>query len=142
MRILISACLLGLPCRYDGGSVPCPAALRLTEQGHELVPVCPEQLGGLPTPRTPSERVGDRVPDRDGADHTAEYLRGAEQAKRVFELLRCDCAVLKARSPMCGKGQIYDGTFSGTLTEGSGVLAELLLKNGFPVLTEDEIGQL
>lgn len=142
MRILISACLLGTPCRYDGGSVLCPAALKLAEQGHELVPVCPEQLGGLPTPRTPSERVGDRVMGKDGADHTAEYARGAEQAKRLFELLRCDCAVLKARSPMCGKGRIYDGAFSGTLTEGNGVLAELLLKNGFSVLTEDETDQL
>ena len=104
-----------------------------------LKTVCPEQLGGMTTPRAPSERVGDRVMTRDGLDRTAEYARGAEQAMRLFELLRCDCAVLKARSPMCGKDTIYDGTFTGTLIPGHGVLAELLLKNGFPVLTEDEL---
>ena len=142
MRILVSACLLGLCCRYDGGSKPCPAAMALREKGHELIPVCPEQLGGLPTPRTASERIGDRIMSVDGLDRTTPYRMGAEQAAKVFELLSCDCALLKARSPMCGKSQIYDGTFSGKLTEGHGVLAELLLKNGAKVYSENEIEKL
>ena len=139
MRILISACLLGLCCRYDGKSKAKPQVLALRERGHELIPVCPEQLGGLPTPRTASERTGDRVMSVDGLDRTAAYRLGADQAALAYDLLSCDCAVLKARSPMCGKGQIYDGTFSGKLTPGHGVLAELLLKNGVAVYTEEEI---
>lgn len=138
MRILISACLLGLCCRFDGKSKTCEAILALREKGHELIPVCPEQLGGLPTPRTASERVGEKVMSIDGLDRTAAYALGARQAARVYDLLSCDCAILKARSPMCGKGQIYDGTFSGKLTAGHGVLTELLLKNGVPVYTEDD----
>ena len=141
MRILISACLLGLSCRYDGGSKPCAAALPLAER-HELVPVCPEELGGLPTPRLPCERTGERVLRRDGADCTAAYEAGARQAERLFDLLGCGCAVLKARSPMCGRGRIYDGSFSGTLTDGDGVLAALLARRGVPVYTEEEIGRL
>ncbi len=142
MRILVSACLLGLCCRYDGKSKACVPVLALRDRGHELIPVCPEQLGGLPTPRTASERTGDRVMSVDGLDRTAAYALGAEQAAKLYELLRCDCAILKARSPMCGKGRIYDGTFSGKLRPGQGVLAELLLKNGVPVYNEDEIAMI
>lgn len=141
MRILISACLLGLRCRYDGGSKPCPAAMALSRR-HELVPVCPEQLGGLPTPRPPCERCGDRVVSCEGKERTAAYVSGARQAEQLFDLLRCDCAVLKARSPMCGKGQIYDGAFSGTLRAGDGVLAERLRARGIPVFTEEELRNL
>lgn len=142
MRILVSACLLGLCCRYDGKSKACAPVIALREKGHELIPVCPEQLGGLPTPRTASERMGDRVKSVDGLDRTAAYDLGAEQAAKIYALLGCDCAILKARSPMCGKEQIYDGTFTGTLKPGQGVLAELLLKNGVPVYTEDEVAAI
>ena len=138
MRILISACLLGVCCRYDGKSKACAAALALQNQ-HELVPVCPEQLGGLPTPRPPCEHIGNSVVSNEGADRTGEYSRGANEAARLCEILKCDCAVLKARSPMCGKGAIYNGTFSGTLTEGNGCLARLLQERGVPVYTEEEI---
>ena len=138
MRIMISACLLGLCCRYDGGSKPCAAAIKLVD-AHELVPVCPEQLGGLPTPRTPCEHVGDRVISRAGEDRTAEYSLGARQAEALYNLLQCDCAVLKARSPMCGCGAVYDGTFSGTLTAGDGVFAERLRRRGVRVYTEDDL---
>ena len=138
MRILISACLLGLCCRYDGGSKPCGEALALSEK-YELIPVCPEQLGGLPTPRPPCERVGDRVMSSQGADRTAEYGRGAQQAWQLYQTMRCDCALLKARSPMCGNRQVYDGTFSGTLRDGSGVLAELLMQNGVTVYSEEDL---
>lgn len=138
MRIMISACLLGICCRYDGGSKPCSEAMALMRM-HEIVPVCPEQLGGLSTPRTASERLGDRVISRDGLDRTAAYALGASQAEKLFDLLRCDCAVLKARSPMCGCGKIYDGSFSGKLIDGSGVLAERLQKRGVSVYTEENL---
>ena len=141
MRILISACLLGACCRYDGRSKQCADALALRRE-HELVPVCPEQLSGLPTPRPPCERREGRVISCEGADRTEEYERGAREAAGIYELLACDCAILKARSPMCGRDCIYDGTFSGTLTAGDGCLAALLRSRGMKIYTEDEIAPL
>lgn len=141
MKILISACLLGCSCRYDGGTKPCSAAIQLKEK-HQLIPVCGEQLGGLTTPRTPCERIGDKVMSIDGADRTKEYIHGAQQAAMLCDLFDCDCAVLKARSPMCGSNVIYDGTFSGKFRAGDGVLAELLKSRGIKVYTEDEIDLL
>ncbi len=139
--ILVSACLLGVCCRYDGESKPNSEVIKLREK-FTLVPICPEVDGGLPTPRTPSERVGDRVLMRDGTDVTENYQRGAEEALRLARQLGCKAAVLKARSPSCGKGQIYDGSFSGTLCQRHGVCAELLLEEGISVYTEDEIDLL
>ena len=132
MRFLISACLLGCRCRYDGASKTHPLAEALARR-YELVPVCPEQLGGLPTPRPPAERRG---------DVTEAYHRGAEEAWRLCSLLDCRAAVLKERSPSCGHGAIYDGTFSGCLTEGSGVTAQLLEEQGIPVYGESQIAEL
>ena len=138
MRLLISACLLGEPCRYDGKSKPLPAETldRLLRE-HTLIPVCPEQLGGLPTPRTPSERQGDRVVMRDGTDVTAEYEKGARIACVLAEQTGAEAALLKARSPSCGSGAIYDGTFTGTLAPGDGVTAALVRTLGIPVYTEE-----
>ena len=141
MRILISACLLGTACRYDGKSKAYPLAEALATR-HQLVPVCPEQLGGLPTPRTPSERRGERVITAEGADVTAQYRRGAEEALRLCRLFGCEAAVLKERSPSCGDGQIYDGTFTGALTAGQGVTAQLLEENGVAVYGESRIDEL
>ena len=141
MRILISACLLGCRCRYDGASKPQPWIAALAER-HTLVPVCPEQLGGLSTPRPPAERCGVRVVTREGGDVTAQYRRGAEEALRLCRLLGCNAALLKERSPSCGSGAIYDGTFTGTVTAGDGVTAELLRKNGIPVYGETQADQL
>lgn len=141
MRLLVSGCLLGLCCRYDGASKAHPEVLRLKEK-HELVPVCPEQMGGLSTPRPPAERQGDRVMARSGADVTEQYRRGAEEALRLCRLLDCDAAVLKERSPSCGCGVIYDGSFSGTLVPGDGVTAELLKGQGIPVYGESQLGEL
>ena len=138
MKILISACLLGACCRYDGASKAHPEVAALAER-HTLVPVCPEQLGGLATPRPPAERRGDRVVTKDGADVTEAYRRGAEEALRLCRLLGCEAAVLKERSPSCGRGEIYDGTHSGTLTAGDGVTAALLAANGIPVYGESQI---
>ena len=141
MNLLISACLLGVPCRYDGASKPHPLAEALAARYH-LVPVCPEQLGGLATPRPPAERQGDRVTARTGADVTEAYRRGAESALPLCRLLDCRAAVLKERSPSCGHGEIYDGTFTAALTAGDGVTAELLSAHGIPVYGESRIQEL
>lgn len=138
MKLLISACLLGCCCRYDGASKPHPLVEVLARR-HTLVPVCPEQLGGLPTPRSPAERQGDRVVTREGGDVTEQYRRGAEEALHLYRLLDCQAAVLKERSPSCGHGSVYDGTFSGTLHPGDGVAAELLTQWGIPVYGESEL---
>ena len=140
MKILISACLLGACCRYDGASKAHPLAGALAER-HTLVPVCPEQLGGLPTPRPPAERRGYRVLTQRG-DVTEQYRRGAAETLKLCKLLGCEAAVLKERSPSCGRGQVYDGTFSGALTAGNGVTAELLSAHGIPVYGESQIERL
>lgn len=139
MKIIVSKCLLGEACRYDGESRPDARVIALSGcEGYAFLPVCPETEGGLPTPRIPAERVGERVLRRDGVDVTAAYRTGAEKilAKAVAEGVTH--AILKAKSPACGAGKIYDGTFSRTLTDGDGVLAELLRRAGICVLTEDE----
>ena len=136
-KILISRCLAGFCCRYDGGSNPVSEIRELYERGL-AVAACPEQLGGLPTPRVPSERLGGRVISREGRDVTGEFIAGAEAALKIALENGCRTAILKARSPSCGKGCIYDGSFTGTLTAGNGVTAELLLQNGISVLTEED----
>lgn len=138
MNILVSACLLGCACRYDGKSKPNAAVTALADT-HTLIPFCPEIYGGLPTPRPASEIVGERVVNRAGTDVTAEYVRGAEEALRLAKLFDCKIAVLKAKSPSCGKGRVYDGSFSGVLRNGDGVTAALLLQNGIEVYTEEEL---
>ena len=135
MRVLVSACLLGAACRYDGQSKGYPLVDELCRRC-EVVPVCPEQLGGLPTPRVPAERRGERVVTKDGGDVTVQYGRGAAEVLRLAQRLGCTVAVLKERSPSCGSGAVYDGTFSGTLTEGWGVAAEVLRENGVRVIGE------
>ena len=141
MRILVSACLLGISCRYDGKSKPHPAVLALQRQ-HQLIPVCSEIFGGLPTPRTPAERVGDRVLTEDGRDVTQEYHRGAEEVLALARRLDCKVALLKERSPSCGTGEIYDGSFTRTLTAGDGVTAELLRASGIAVFGESRLADL
>lgn len=141
MTILVSACLLGVPCRYDGQSKAHPLARALCEK-HHVVPVCGEIFGGLPTPRPPAEIQGDRVVTRDGRDVTEAYRRGAEAVLELARLTGAQAAVLKERSPSCGSGEIYDGTFTGTVVEGWGVTAELLRREGIPVLGESRMGEL
>ena len=141
MKILVSACLLGARCRYDGASKMHPDIELLMEQ-HTLIPVCPEQLGGLSTPRPPAERQGTRVLTAAGMDVTSQYERGAEETLRLYRLFACEAAVLKEKSPSCGHGEIYDGTHMGTLTNGDGVTAEYLLAQGIPVYGESQIKEL
>jgi uncharacterized protein YbbK (DUF523 family) len=135
--VAVSACLLGVRCRFDGGSVPSAAVIAWLEGAHFL-PVCPEQLGGLPTPRPRHERIDGRVVSEHGQDATDAFERGAQEALRLMKLAGARRAVLKARSPSCGKGQIYDGTFAGKLMPGHGVFATLLLDEGYEVWTEEE----
>ena len=141
MTILVSACLLGCPCRYDGKSKPSDAVLALMEH-HTLIPVCPEQMGGLATPRVPAERKNDSVFTESGVDVTEQYRRGAEEALRLAKLYGCTHAILKERSPSCGSGQIYDGSFSRALIPGDGVTAQLLKAHGITVLGESEVDLL
>ena len=139
MKILVSACLLGVACKYSGGHNACPALLDALHAGaHTLIPFCPEVYGGLPTPRPPAERVGGRVLTESGADVTAQYQRGAAAALQLAQLYGCEAAILKANSPSCGHGTIYDGTFSGKKIPGSGVAAELLEQNGIAVYTDED----
>lgn len=140
-NVLVSACLLGIGCRYDGKHKANSEVLKLGEK-YNLIPVCPEIYGGLPTPRVPSERIGDKVMMKNGNDVTENYQRGAREALELCRIYNIKTAVLKERSPSCGKGEIYDGTFSGTLTERDGVTSELLGANGIRVLGESEINIL
>ncbi len=143
MRILISGCLLGLACRYDGEYSPLPAkTLQGLKERFTLIPVCPEQLGGLPTPRPPAERVGDQVISRLGADVTAQYHKGATETLKIAKTLGCRLALLKEKSPSCGCGEIYDGNFQQKLIAGDGVTAELFKANGIAVFGESRIPEL
>ncbi len=139
--LIVSACLLGVNCKYSGGNNLCPSVLALARD-FRLIPVCPEQLGGLPTPRPPAECRGDRVVNAEGKDVTECFRRGAEETLRLAQLFGCRCAVLKAKSPSCGQGQIYDGSFSGTLTDGDGVTARLLRDSGIQILDENTVAQM
>lgn len=141
MNILVSRCLLGEPCRYDGKSKPVPALEELRRAGHILIPVCPEVLGGLPTPRLPAELQPDgRVLNRAGEDVTAQYEAGAGAALALARREGCTLAVLKANSPSCGSRLIYDGSFAGTLIPGQGTAARLLAEAGVRVIDETQLG--
>jgi len=128
--------LIGVRCRYDGRSKPNRKVVELAKK-EVLIPVCPEQLGGLSTPREPSERRGNRVLTKSGKDVTENFERGAKEVLRLAKLLCIKEAVLAQGSPSCGCGKIYDGTFSGKIVKGDGVTAALLKRNGIRVLSED-----
>lgn len=138
MRVAISACLLGAPVRYDGGSKPAAEVQRLAERV-DVVRVCPETASGLPVPRPPAEQVGGRVLLADGRDVTEEFALGAERCAGLVSRLPVSLAVLKAKSPSCGVGLVYDGTYSGRLVAGQGVFAERLEREGICVVTEETV---
>lgn len=133
MKIMVSACLLGENCKYNGGNNRNESVLRLVA-GHEVIAVCPEVMGGLLIPRVPAEIVAGRVTARDGRDVDAEFRSGAQQCLELARREQPDLIILQPRSPSCGVKQRYDGSFTGTLTEGPGVTAELLLRSGFRVI--------
>jgi uncharacterized protein YbbK (DUF523 family) len=137
-RVCVSACLAGLNCSYKGKSRPNEVVLELVRQGRAVM-VCPEQLGGLSTPRPPAEKVGEKVLTNDGKDVTAECEEGAERALQIALREGCESAILYARSPSCGSGEIFDGSFTGKTTKGNGVFAEKLKKAGIRVFTNEEV---
>lgn len=141
MNLMISACLMGIRCRYDGGAQRLDCLDELLEK-HVLIPVCPEVMGGLSTPREPCEIARGRVISRVGADVTTAFRAGAQEAARLAKACGCTCALLKERSPSCGCGKVYDGTFSGTLTDGDGLCAAALKRQGMRVLGESRAREL
>lgn len=142
-KLLISACLLGFCCKYDGGTNTLPAdTIAALREQYELIPVCPETAGGLPIPRAPSERMGGRVLSREGNDVTDEYEKGALLALALAERFGCRRALLKERSPSCGAGEIYDGSFSHSRIPGDGVAAEALRRAGLTLFGESELDKL
>ena len=137
-NLLISACLLGVECKYSGGSNALPEeTIEKLRTRYRLIPVCPETAGGLPTPRDPSERLGERVVSCRGADVTAQFKKGAEAALTLARRYGCTTALMKEHSPSCGSGLIYDGSFSGQLVKGDGCAAELLKAAGVSVVGEN-----
>ena len=136
MKIVVSACLLGENCKYNGGNNDSESVKRLIE-GHVVVPVCPEMIGGLPCPRSPGEIVDGRVINKEGESMDESFRKGAAAAMELVKKLNVDAAILQPRSPSCGAGKIYDGTFSGKLIPGNGVFAELLIKDGFTIRETD-----
>jgi uncharacterized protein YbbK (DUF523 family) len=138
--IIISACLAGIPCRYNETDFSIPELIRFIDSEKNIT-VCPEILGGLPCPRSPCEirktENGISVIGKDGKNYTKAFRLGAEKVLKICRENNVTTAILKARSPSCGCGKIYDGTFSGTLIDGNGICAELLLKNGITVYTEE-----
>ena len=140
---IVSACLLGQNCKYNGGNNRNEDVVEFCRT-HKYVTVCPESAGRLPSPRPPAEKVGSKIMDKNGKDLTEAFIRGAEiSLKSCMEMARLsgeeiEGAILKANSPSCGVGHIYDGTFSGTLTEGNGVFAGMLRRLGIETITEKE----
>ena len=139
MKIMVSACLLGQKCKYNGGDNYSEAVAEYIK-GHEIIPVCPEVEGGLPTPRIPSEIVNGVVTNAEGETVDGEFRKGAELCLKKALEEHVDLAILQSRSPSCGVNQIYDGTFTGKLVSGKGVFARLLEENGIKTIDVEEIG--
>ncbi|MCL1983255.1 MAG: DUF523 domain-containing protein [Clostridiales bacterium] len=141
---IVSACLAGVDCRYDGGNNECAWVVEFAKS-HACVLVCPESAGGLPKPRPPAEIIAGRAVDRNGKDVTEEFAAGAAAAYEIAESAAkaageaIEGAILKAHSPSCGRGVVYDGSFSGKLTEGDGFFAKLLMVKGVAAVTEKEV---
>ena len=135
--IVMSKCLAGFNCKYSGGNNCVPTLKKLYEEGKAVL-VCPEQLGGLSTPRPASEIQKEKVINIEGTDVTRQYKEGSEKALAIAKKNGCTKAILKANSPACGVGHIYDGTFTHTLTKGNGTFAALLIRNNISCMTEKE----
>lgn len=140
MKILVSACLLGKNCKYNGGNNLNQGVLEFIE-GHEVIGVCPEQLGGLSTPRLPAEIVAGVVTNKEGVSVDAQFRKGAQAALAVALENKVDLAILQSRSPSCGVKEIYDGSFSGKKIKGQGVFAKLLSARGIKVLDAEDVAE-
>lgn len=141
MNILVSACLLGVACRYDGTGGLLPILEEVKER-HHLIPVCPEAFGGLPTPRPPAEIIDGKVMNAEGTFVTDQYEKGAREILKLARFFHCEAAILKERSPACGFGKIHNGLFDGGLVDGNGVLAELLSREGLLIIGESETDKI
>lgn len=139
--IIVSACLAGVACRYNGNAFPIPVIIDMVQKGIAL-PICPEMLAGLPAPRPPAELRNGRVLSNSGEDVTEEFLLGAKMGLDIALAARCRKAIVKAKSPTCGSGSIYDGTFSGKVIPGDGVFSKLLKEYGIEVITEEDLEDL
>ena len=137
-RFVVSACLAGVPCRYDGKAKSIPDVIQLVEE-HKALPLCPEVLAGLGVPRCCIERLGNQIRTKAGDDMTEALRKGAITALHKAKDAGCTIAILKQRSPSCGAGQIYDGTFTGTLVTGDGMWTELLRQAGFRIITDEDL---
>ena len=138
MKVVVSACLLGENCKYNGGNNACPAVLEYL-RGKDVIPVCPETLAGLGTPRVPIEISGERVVTREGKDVTAALRDAVADILAGLSKEDVECVILKSRSPTCGVKQVYDGSFTGTLVDGMGVLARALRDAGYRVIDSEDI---
>lgn len=141
MKILVSACLLGENCKYNGSNNENEEILELAKK-HTLIPICPECFAGLPIPRVPSEIKNGRVYSKNGEDLTDEFNDGAEKALYIAEESGCQIAILKERSPSCGFGKIYDGSFTGNIINGNGITAQLLYDHGITILGESSVDKI
>lgn len=137
-NIIVSACLLGIACRYDAKEKKVSKVIELSKK-FNLIPICPEQLGGLPTPRTPCELVENKAININGIDCTKEYKKGAYESLKIAKLFNSNLAILKEKSPSCGCKQVYDGTFSKRLINKKGITAQLFENNGITVIGESDI---
>ncbi len=138
MKIMVSACLMGENCKYNGGNNLSEKVLEYIK-GHEVISVCPEVMGGLPTPRIPAEIVDGIVTAKDGRNVDKEFRTGAEKALQIAKENQVDLVILQSRSPSCGSKQIYDGTFSGKRIDGQGVFARMLMENGFQIIDVEDL---
>ncbi len=138
MKIMVSACLAGVNCKYNGGSNRSEKVMGLMK-GNDVTMVCPEQMGGLPTPRLPSEIRDGVVIAKDGRNVDTEFRLGAKKCLEIAMREQPKLIVFQSRSPSCGVKQRYDGSFTGTLTDGSGVTAELLIRHGFSVIDVEDL---
>ncbi len=141
MKIAVSSCLLGINCKYNGKSNYNEDIIKLKEI-YELIPICPEVLGGLPTPRIPSEIIKEKVINQEGLDVTINYNDGALKALKILKDNNISIAILKSKSPSCGKGEIYDGTFSHTLVNGDGITSRLFIENNIKIYNENNFYEL
>lgn len=137
-KILVSACLLGIDSKYDGENNKNEKILKLMDK-YILIPFCPEIMGGLSTPREPSEIVNDKVLSSSGIDVTKEFVKGAKESLKLAKIYNIKKAIMKSKSPSCGYNKIYDGTFSHRIIKGDGVTAKLFLDNGIKIFTEEDI---
>lgn len=138
MKIAVSACLLGDNCKYNGGNNYSETVAEFVK-GHDVIPVCPEVMGGLTTPREPSEIINGKVMHKDGSSVDAEFRKGAQLSLKKVKDAGAELVILQSRSPSCGVRSIYDGTFSGTIISGQGVFAKLLIENDIRVLDVSEL---